>query len=194
MLHKSKELSLYMIAANRRYIVRPCHRGFTAVPPRAAAVIIHDRCFSNSNRNSNILPPATSSVFPSPSFEIANVDKIHSCTITINKSKFTAIIGYAATIELALEFLEQHKDIKATHNCWAFKTAGYERYSDDGEVSGTAGKPILLAINSEKLVNCIIVVIRKYGGVQLGRGGLFKAYYKTSKLVAAEVLKVKEIR
>ena len=96
----------------------------------------------------------------------------------INKSRF---IGYGCpceTEEEALAFLarirQKHKD--ATHNCYAFSAGGAKRFSDDGEPSGTAGKPILNVIEQKKLVNTAVVVTRYFGGVKLGAGGLIRAY------------------
>jgi putative IMPACT (imprinted ancient) family translation regulator len=147
------------------------------------------RLFS-SKKGAVICPP------PVPlSYEISDNNSILSSSISIKKSKFTATIGHASTIEDALKFVEKHKESRATHNCWAFRSVTYERSFDDKEVSGTAGKPISLAMNSENLFNCVVLVTRYYGGINLGRGGLFKAYYNVSKQVCANIEKKrKEIR
>ena len=68
------------------------------------------------------------------------------------------------------------KDPKASHNCWAFRSQTYERQSDDGEPSGTAGRPILAAIEKENVYDAVVVVVRHFGGVKLGTGGLVRAY------------------
>src|SRR5712692_1662794 len=77
----------------------------------------------------------------------------------------------------------QHFD--ATHHCWAFRLRERSRSSDAGEPSGTAGKPILSAIEGASVFETAIVVVRWYGGVKLGPGGLSRAYRDT----AAETLR-----
>ena len=81
---------------------------------------------------------------------------------------------------------KQHYD--ATHHCWAFRlfTNTRSRSSDAGEPSGTAGKPILTAIEGADLHDTGVIVVRWYGGVKLGTGGLSRAYRDT----AAETLKL----
>ena len=78
---------------------------------------------------------------------------------------------------------------RATHYCWAFRlfAAGdiRQRSSDAGEPSGTAGKPILRAIEGTDLFDTAVVVVRWYGGIKLGTGGLWRAYRDT----AAETLR-----
>ncbi len=107
--------------------------------------------------------------------------------IVIQKSRF---IGYAApceTEEEALAFLrrirERHRD--ARHHCYAYViglNAGVMRYSDDGEPGGTAGLPMMDVLKSEKAVNCCVVVVRYFGGVLLGTGGLVRAYTQGCKI------------
>ncbi|EHH68054.1 hypothetical protein GMO_18210 [Gluconobacter morbifer G707] len=76
----------------------------------------------------------------------------------------------------ALAFLEEVTVADATHNCWAFRTGQRFRTSDDGEPSGTAGRPILSAIDGQDFDNVMVVVTRWFGGVKLGAGGLVRAY------------------
>ncbi|WP_416197798.1 MAG: putative protein, YigZ family [Sporanaerobacter sp.] len=107
--------------------------------------------------------------------------------IIINKSRF---IGYAKPIENegeALAFIEEiktlHKD--ATHNVYAYVVGddnNIQRYSDDGEPSGTAGIPVLEVIKKEDLRNVVVVVTRYFGGIKLGTGGLIRAYTKGAKI------------
>lgn len=114
--------------------------------------------------------------------------------IVINKSRF---IGYAAPVETeedALNFLrsikQEHKE--ATHHCYAYvigTNAGIMRYSDDGEPGGTAGMPMIEFLKTKKLVNCIVVVVRYFGGVLLGTGGLVRAYTQGTK-IAVEAAKI----
>ncbi len=107
--------------------------------------------------------------------------------IIINKSRF---IGHAMPIkseEEALEFIDkiktEHRD--ATHNVYAYvfgENSNIQRFSDDGEPSGTAGIPALEVIKKENLRNVVVVVTRYFGGVKLGAGGLIRAYTKGAKI------------
>ncbi|WP_324833543.1 IMPACT family protein [Pseudomonas saxonica] len=94
----------------------------------------------------------------------------------IRKSRF---ITFASPINSAAEaqaFIEQHRDPNASHNCWAWKLASQYRSHDDGEPGGTAGRPILAAIEAQDFDQVAVLVIRWYGGIQLGTGGLARAY------------------
>ncbi|KAA5807149.1 YigZ family protein [Thermoanaerobacterium thermosaccharolyticum] len=107
--------------------------------------------------------------------------------IEIKRSKF---IGHAKPVmseEEAIDFIqsikEKHKN--ATHNVYAYILGDrdeIQRYSDDGEPSGTAGVPVLNVIKSEGLKNTAVVVTRYFGGILLGASGLIRAYVKSAKL------------
>ena len=89
-------------------------------------------------------------------------------------------------IKTALEILKkQHK--KATHICWAgrLKTPFFEKAVDDGEPSGTAGRPILGVMQKKEKTDACVFVVRYFGGVKLGAGGLVRIYAK----VASELLR-----
>lgn len=108
----------------------------------------------------------------------------------IKKSRF---IGQAAPIsseEDAKAFLTKVSDPAANHNCWAWRLGQAYRFSDDGEPSGTAGKPILQAIDGQDLDGVIVVVTRFFGGILLGSGGLVRAYGGT----AAQMLRAAQKR
>ena len=99
----------------------------------------------------------------------------------INKSRFIGYGAPAASEEEALGFLADvrsaHKD--ATHNCYAYiigANMGVMRYSDDGEPGGTAGMPIIEVMKARQITNACVVVVRYFGGVLLGAGGLTRAY------------------
>ncbi|PON38802.1 Impact family [Parasponia andersonii] len=94
----------------------------------------------------------------------------------IKKSKFIAIAGPISDEQSAFSFLSQVRDPRATHNCWAYKVGDQYRFNDDGEPSGTAGKPIQSAIVSSGIDRVMVVVIRYFGGIKLGTGGLVRAY------------------
>lgn len=103
----------------------------------------------------------------------------------IKKSRFIGDITPAANEEAALAFLETVREEfpTATHHCYAYIT-GFPgrvvRMNDDGEPSGTAGRPILEVIEREGLTNTIVVVTRYFGGVMLGAGGLVRAYARSA--------------
>ena len=94
----------------------------------------------------------------------------------IRKSRFIALAAPVDSAGQALAFIEQHKDLAASHNCWAFKCGAQYRFSDDGEPGGTAGRPILAAIEGQDCDRVVVLVIRWYAGIQLGTGGLSRAY------------------
>nr|WP_314493783.1 YigZ family protein [uncultured Pseudomonas sp.] len=94
----------------------------------------------------------------------------------IRKSRFITLAAPIATPGEAAQFIAQHSDLAATHNCWAWKIGGQYRSSDDGEPGGTAGRPILAAIEAQDCDQVVVLVIRWYGGIQLGTGGLARAY------------------
>ena len=96
--------------------------------------------------------------------------------IEVKHSRFLAIAGPATTPEAALAFIAAVGTADATHNCWAYRIGGLYRSSDDGEPAGTAGRPILAAIDGQGFDQVAVVVTRWYGGIKLGAGGLVRAY------------------
>jgi uncharacterized YigZ family protein len=94
----------------------------------------------------------------------------------IRKSRFITLAAPIASPTEAQAFIDQHSDLNATHNCWAWKLADQYRSNDDGEPGGTAGRPILAAIEAQEFDQVVVLVIRWYGGIQLGTGGLARAY------------------
>ncbi|MBT2116849.1 IMPACT family protein [Dyella sp. LX-66] len=106
----------------------------------------------------------------------------------IKKSRFLAQAAPVDTPEAALAFVRQVSDAAATHNCWAYRIGQDYRFNDDGEPGGTAGRPILQAIEGQGIDRAVVVVTRWYGGIKLGAGGLARAYGGT----AAECLRLAE--
>ena len=94
----------------------------------------------------------------------------------IKKSRFQALAAVVENEQQVKDFLAQHKDLSATHQCWAWKIGHTVRFNDDGEPSGTAGRPILATIEGNELTNVMVMVNRWYGGIKLGTGGLVRAY------------------
>ena len=105
------------------------------------------------------------------------------------RSKFLAFAHPVTTVDEAMSLVEhyQKKYYDARHVCYAYML-GHERLvfraNDNGEPSGTAGKPILGQINSNELTDILIIVVRYFGGVKLGTSGLIQAY----KAAAAEAI------
>lgn len=109
---------------------------------------------------------------------------------TEKRSRFIGYISPAADEAAAQAFLQEirsrHRD--ATHNCYAWQTGEggeCQRSSDDGEPSGTAGRPILEVIRGAGLERVVIVVTRYFGGVLLGTGGLVRAYTQAAQQAVA---------
>ncbi|AHL76820.1 thymidylate synthase [Stutzerimonas stutzeri] len=94
----------------------------------------------------------------------------------IRKSRFIAKAAPIAQPEDAQAFIQTVSDSTASHNCWAWKIGNQYRFSDDGEPGGTAGRPMLTAIEGQDCEQVVVVVTRWFGGIQLGTGGLARAY------------------
>ncbi len=106
--------------------------------------------------------------------------------IVEKKSRFIGEVFSVETEEEAAEIVgnikKQYWD--ARHHCWAYVIGGaqvQERFSDDGEPGGTAGKPILEVIRGHELKNVLVVVTRYFGGTLLGTGGLVRAYTQSAQ-------------
>ena len=106
-------------------------------------------------------------------------------------SKFISILLSVDSEDEAMKQLEliKQEHPKARHHCYAFRLGiegDIERYNDDGEPSGTAGRPILGQLKSAELTNIIAVVVRYYGGTKLGVSGLIEAYRDSTKEATAQ--------
>jgi uncharacterized YigZ family protein len=106
----------------------------------------------------------------------------------VRKSRFLAKAAPVDTPQQALAYVQQASDLSATHNCWAYRIGQDYRFNDDGEPGGTAGRPILQAIEGQGMDRVAVVMTRWYGGIKLGAGGLARAYGRT----AAECLRLAE--
>ncbi len=104
----------------------------------------------------------------------------------IRKSRFLASAYRAESANDALALIGEIGREAATHHCWAYRIGEAYRFSDDGEPAGTAGRPILQAIDAQGFDHVVVVVTRWYGGIKLGAGGLARAYGGT----AAECLRL----
>lgn len=108
----------------------------------------------------------------------------------VKKSRFLACAGPVSDEVAAKAFIASHSDADANHNCWAWRIGQNYRFSDDGEPSGTAGKPILQALDGQSLDNVAVVVTRWFGGVLLGTGGLVRAYGGTASACLRSATKI----
>lgn len=113
-----------------------------------------------------------------------------SHAIEVKHSRFLAQAAPVESPADALAFLAELARTPATHHCWAYRIGAEYRSSDDGEPAGTAGRPILAAIDGQGFDRVMVVVTRWYGGVNLGAGGLVRAYGGA----AAECLRTAERR
>ncbi len=110
------------------------------------------------------------------------LEKNVKAEIVEKKSRFISNVFYVESVEEAEEKIKQVKKkyFDAKHNCYAYrildKDMVTERFSDDGEPSGTAGAPMLDILAKTNLCNVVVVVTRYFGGILLGTGGLVRAY------------------
>ena len=117
---------------------------------------------------------------------LATLLSLAEFTLEVRKSRFLAQAMPVQSAAGALESIAVLGDASATHNCWAFRVGDIYRFSDDGEPAGTAGRPILAAIDQQGFDQVLVVVTRWYGGINLGAGGLARAYGGS----AAECLRI----
>lgn len=124
------------------------------------------------------------SAFRAPEFKVKGSSFIADIVPVANKE----------AIDLALTAIRK-EFYDATHHCFAYRlgpTGSILRAADDGEPSGTAGKPILLILTSAKLTDVLLVVTRFYGGTKLGTGGLARAYAESAQQ-AVSMAKIKQV-
>ena len=126
-------------------------------------------------------------------------EKIYTSEILINKSRFLCFVKHINNAQEAEDFLrEKRNEFKdARHICYAYRVQNSGKLSDDGEPSGTAGMPIMEVLEKQGLSSIIAVVVRYFGGIKLGAGGLLRAYtgavtecLKTVKKVLWEQAKI----
>lgn len=96
--------------------------------------------------------------------------------LVVNRSRFLALADPVTDPEQALAVLARRTIADASHNCWAYRIGNAYRFNDDGEPGGTAGRPILAAIDGQGFDQVVVLVVRWFGGVKLGAGGLVRAY------------------
>ena len=114
--------------------------------------------------------------------------KCHEAEVVIKKSRFISRAMHVTDRNAVREFLSLcHQDFpNASHHCWAYLLGDPQQpvnvaMSDDGEPSGTAGKPILNVLQHKPVGDVMVVVIRYFGGIKLGAGGLVRAYSRSAQ-------------
>ena len=129
------------------------------------------------------------------------INKDSKITIEITKSIFHSIMRHVDNVDDAKAFFQEIKEEypNATHYCTAYvigKNGEYGHYNDDGEPSGTAGMPMFDVLRKNDLTNIAVVVVRYFGGIKLGAGGLVRAYSKSvsENLKVAEVVEIIEYK
>ncbi|OQY01207.1 MAG: hypothetical protein B6I26_04950 [Desulfobacteraceae bacterium 4572_130] len=124
-----------------------------------------------------------------------SINKKRSITLKIKRSTFICTLQYVENILQAKKFISEiSKNYKnATHNCWAYilgEKGEISHFSDQGEPSGTAGKPMLYSLQKNKITNIAVVVTRYFGGVKLGIKGIINAYSDC----VTKCIKIKKLR
>lgn len=130
--------------------------------------------------------------------EYSSVEAPVRAETKVRGSKFLASLVPVDTPEAAVRELESIKKAyhDATHHCYAYRlgpAGGQERFSDAGEPSGTAGKPILLALQHAEVSDAVLVVTRYFGGTKLGVGGLRRAYADAALAVLRRARRVQRV-
>ena len=115
-------------------------------------------------------------------------------TLLRDKSSFIGILVHATSVESAKQYLLDIKKEypKAKHYCYAYSIGGAKKSSDDGEPSGTAGRPLLELLNKKEMDETLLVVVRYFGGVLLGASRLMSTYLETGVQVinSADIVEI----
>lgn len=124
-------------------------------------------------------------------------EPIHT-EIEVKKSKFIAYLFPIQSEEEAKQYIQQLKKehFKARHHCSAYRLDGdfiIEHSSDDGEPSGTAGRPMLDVLRYQEVTNVLAVVVRYFGGIKLGTGGLARAYGDAVRTAFEQAILVEKV-
>lgn len=128
--------------------------------------------------------------------DIITIKNNQKSVYEIKKSEFISYAFSVQSVDEANMFLTEvkQKHYDARHICYAYVVNSLEKCSDDGEPSGTAGKPLLDLIKAQSFTNLLLVVVRYFGGIKLGAGGLYRAYLTAGKDVINICEKVKLIK
>ncbi|WP_166867552.1 YigZ family protein [Salinibacterium sp. ZJ70] len=120
----------------------------------------------------------------------------HHSELLIRKSRFIGCVepvaGREQALERVAELREQHPD--ARHVCWALMAGGHSAANDDGEPGGTAGRPMLDVLRHQELEGVLATVVRYFGGIKLGAGGLVRAYTDAVAQALVDAQRVELVR
>ncbi len=113
--------------------------------------------------------------------KVLTIKEEYSSKIEVSKSQFYSFLIPLNDESKVNEIIKQKRNefVKARHVCYAYIINSNYKYSDDGEPSGTAGKPLYELLNKNNLTNCILIVVRIFGGVLLGAGRLLRTYVES---------------
>ena len=118
-------------------------------------------------------------------------------TLIREKSSFIGILVHATSVESAKQYLSDIKKEypKAKHYCYAYCIGGLKKSSDDGEPSGTAGRPLLELLNKKEMDETLLVVVRYFGGILLGASRLMSTYLETGvqAINTADIVEIKHM-
>ena len=119
-----------------------------------------------------------------------------SNTFVIEKSRFITYVKHITSEEDYKQYLKEikKKHYDATHVCSALICGNIKRSNDDGEPSGTAGMPILNVLDKQNLDYTCVLVVRYFGGIKLGAGGLIRAYSNATSLALEKAIIVEDIK
>lgn len=127
--------------------------------------------------------------------ELCTVKNAVTAEFTERRSRFIGFLAPAETPEEAQAYIaalrKEHRD--ARHVCFAYRVGETAKFSDDGEPAGTAGQPLMQVLSHNELQNCVLAVVRYFGGILLGAGGLLRAYTHAGALAveAASIVKMR---
>ena len=114
---------------------------------------------------------------------LQTIKELAKSEIEVKKSRFIGLVFPISDVLEVKKYLDQvKKEYKgANHYCYAYRTPSFEKYDDDKEPSKTAGYPLLELLTKKDLTNVLAIVIRYFGGIKLGAGGLIRSYQKALK-------------
>ncbi|NQZ57136.1 MAG: YigZ family protein [Lentisphaeraceae bacterium] len=123
------------------------------------------------------------------------ITQAHEYSEEIKRSRFICLAIPISCAQDAMDFFAEKSIPSASHNCWAYKVGRDYRFNDDGEPAGTAGKRMLAAIEYQDMTNVAVLIIRWFGGIKLGAGGLSRAYggVASTCLREADIIEIKEM-
>ncbi len=121
-----------------------------------------------------------------------SIQESNTATYEVDRSQFIGFLFPCDSLDSTRIYLKEirRKHPKATHHCYAYRLQlGLEKHSDDGEPSGTAGAPLIASLRQHDLCNVLLIVVRYFGGIKLGTGGLTRAYRECAERTLATAIR-----